>query len=293
MMPSRGLVLSFLELLLGDGLVTILTFLAFGCISFPLKLYWFLGANWPSPSYSLQGTGKWYELQDLQVTDILPQMITLSEAYIQVGWLHSMSVEVTGCGSWWEKCCGWRQGVGLSWLGCLSTCSGERGGARSELQWREGRESRDELWVSKEVLCVQSARSGLQVCSLISRKKSSESSGVISEALPSSLGKVSTLCDPTALSHVYGAAAACFNCPVHCVGSSRSWGALSSLSSFFKKFLLFGHTVQHMGSYFPNQASNPCPLQWKCSVLTTGPPRKSPCLLFLTVLVSAEKEDWG
>lgn len=33
----------------------------------------------------LQGTGKWYELQDLQVTDILPQMITLSEAYIQVG----------------------------------------------------------------------------------------------------------------------------------------------------------------------------------------------------------------
>lgn len=32
----------------------------------------------------LQGTGKWYEMQDLQVTDILPQMITLSEAYIQV-----------------------------------------------------------------------------------------------------------------------------------------------------------------------------------------------------------------
>lgn len=31
-----------------------------------------------------QGTGKWYELQDLQVIDILPQMITLSEAYIQV-----------------------------------------------------------------------------------------------------------------------------------------------------------------------------------------------------------------
>uniref|UniRef100_A0A673LBI1 Ubiquitin carboxyl-terminal hydrolase 39 n=1 Tax=Sinocyclocheilus rhinocerous TaxID=307959 RepID=A0A673LBI1_9TELE len=29
------------------------------------------------------GTGKWYELQDLQVIDILPQMITLSEAYIQ------------------------------------------------------------------------------------------------------------------------------------------------------------------------------------------------------------------
>lgn len=38
----------------------------------------------PSPLGSWQGTGKWYELQDLQVTDILPQMITLSEAYIQV-----------------------------------------------------------------------------------------------------------------------------------------------------------------------------------------------------------------
>ena len=37
-----------------------------------------------SPPIPSQGTGKWYELQDLQVTDILPQMITLSEAYIQV-----------------------------------------------------------------------------------------------------------------------------------------------------------------------------------------------------------------
>ena len=26
---------------------------------------------------------------------------------------------------------------------------------------------------------------------------------------------------------------------------------------------------------FPNQGSNPCPLQWKCGVLTTGPPGKS------------------
>ena len=32
----------------------------------------------------LQGSGKWYELQDLHVADILPQMITLSESYIQV-----------------------------------------------------------------------------------------------------------------------------------------------------------------------------------------------------------------
>lgn len=26
----------------------------------------------------------WYELQDLHVVDVLPQMITLSEAYIQI-----------------------------------------------------------------------------------------------------------------------------------------------------------------------------------------------------------------
>ena len=34
--------------------------------------------------YSQQGSGKWYELQDLHVADILPQMITLSESYVQV-----------------------------------------------------------------------------------------------------------------------------------------------------------------------------------------------------------------
>ena len=31
-----------------------------------------------------QGTGKWFELQDLHVVEILPQMITLSESYVQV-----------------------------------------------------------------------------------------------------------------------------------------------------------------------------------------------------------------
>ncbi|CAK9301107.1 unnamed protein product [Gordionus sp. m RMFG-2023] len=30
------------------------------------------------------GSGKWFEMQDLHVTEILPQMITLSEAYIQI-----------------------------------------------------------------------------------------------------------------------------------------------------------------------------------------------------------------
>ena len=40
-------------------------------------------------------------------------------------------------------------------------------------------------------------------------------------------------------------------------------------------FCFFGHTAQHAGSEFPNQRLNPCPLQWKCGVLTTGPPGKS------------------
>ena len=31
-----------------------------------------------------RGSGKWFEMQDLHVTEILPQMITLSESYIQI-----------------------------------------------------------------------------------------------------------------------------------------------------------------------------------------------------------------
>lgn len=33
---------------------------------------------------SQKSTGQWYEMQDLHVTEILPQMITLTEAYIQI-----------------------------------------------------------------------------------------------------------------------------------------------------------------------------------------------------------------
>ena len=34
-------------------------------------------------------------------------------------------------------------------------------------------------------------------------------------------------------------------------------------------------TQQHAGSWFSDQGLNPCPLQWKHGVLTTGPPHKS------------------
>ncbi|XP_054163499.1 U4/U6.U5 tri-snRNP-associated protein 2-like [Oppia nitens] len=39
-----------------------------------------------------RGTGKWFELQDLHVSEILPQMITLSESYIQI-WEKQIIIE--------------------------------------------------------------------------------------------------------------------------------------------------------------------------------------------------------
>ena len=48
-----------------------------------------------------------------------------------------------------------------------------------------------------------------------------------------------------------------------------------SFSSFLPSFLS-GRTTWHTGSYFPDQGWNPCPLQRKLKVLTTGPPGKSP-----------------
>lgn len=37
-----------------------------------------------------QGTGKWYELQDLHVKEIEPQMLTLTESYIQVSIIRAL-----------------------------------------------------------------------------------------------------------------------------------------------------------------------------------------------------------
>ena len=44
------------------------------------------------------------------------------------------------------------------------------------------------------------------------------------------------------------------------------------------KSFFFGCAAQLAGSQFPHQGSNPCPLQWKHGVLTTGPPGNSPFL---------------
>ena len=51
------------------------------------------------------------------------------------------------------------------------------------------------------------------------------------------------------------------------------WGTESRLS--FPAPFFFGYTEWNVGSYFPKQRSNPCPMQWKHRVLATGPPGKS------------------
>ena len=50
---------------------------------------------------------------------------------------------------------------------------------------------------------------------------------------------------------------------------------------------LFFHIRWPIGSYFPDQGSNPCPLQWKCNILTTGQPGKalSPISLIIVMPV--------
>ena len=53
---------------------------------------------------------------------------------------------------------------------------------------------------------------------------------------------------------------------------------LESVLMFF--LFIFGHIIWHARSQF--QESNPGPLQWKCGVLTTGPPGKSNDLHTLT-----------
>lgn len=46
---------------------------------------------------------------------------------------------------------------------------------------------------------------------------------------------------------------------------------ISLIDSFLKEFLFFGHTAWHVGSCFPSQELNPCPLHCKLGVLTTQP----------------------
>ena len=50
-------------------------------------------------------------------------------------------------------------------------------------------------------------------------------------------------------------------------------------------FSFFGHSTSHMGSQFHDQGSDLHALHWKCKVLTTGPPWKSP-------LAPSYRQEW-
>ena len=64
---------------------------------------------------------------------------------------------------------------------------------------------------------------------------------------------------------------------VHGVAQSRTRLSNSSeLKSHPFIDIYFGPHHRHARSYSPDQGSNPCPLQWKCAVLTTRPPGNSP-----------------
>ena len=59
------------------------------------------------------------------------------------------------------------------------------------------------------------------------------------------------------------------------------WRIQRMRSRVFKKH--FWCTMQHVGSEFLHQGSNPCPLLWKQGILTTEPPRKSPKAAFMVI----------
>ena len=56
------------------------------------------------------------------------------------------------------------------------------------------------------------------------------------------------------------------------------------VSFFFFFFKFFSHALWCMGSQFPNQGSNPCPLHLEHGVLTTGPTEKSLILALISSL---------
>ena len=58
-------------------------------------------------------------------------------------------------------------------------------------------------------------------------------------------------------------------------GYQLPYHALEERGLLKKNLLLRFLAARHVGPQFPNQGSNPCPLQWKCGVLTTGRPGKS------------------
>ena len=71
----------------------------------------------------------------------------------------------------------------------------------------------------------------------------------------------------------------------HCAGTFKSGEKYGNI--------FFGGGGWHAGSQFPHQGSNPCPLQWKRRVLTTGPPGKSQKYGNILINITAEHQPWG
>ena len=67
---------------------------------------------------------------------------------------------------------------------------------------------------------------------------------------------------------------------LNCGLTLNSWFVRASLFFFF-----FLATLCGIWNYL-DRGSNPCPLQWKCRVLTTGPPGKSRATLFMRVKIN-------
>ena len=67
------------------------------------------------------------------------------------------------------------------------------------------------------------------------------------------------------------------SCPARLPGQQDAGPALTPGAALphWPGLFCFGHATRYAGSYFPDQGSNLCPLQWKYGVLTTGPPGKS------------------
>ena len=66
-------------------------------------------------------------------------------------------------------------------------------------------------------------------------------------------------------------------CPLHWQAESQPLDYVGSspfYSLSFKELYIY-FAFGYVGSYFPNQGSNLCSLQWKLVFLTTGPPGKS------------------
>ena len=80
----------------------------------------------------------------------------------------------------------------------------------------------------------------------------------------------------------------CFSLSTHRMGITPNRLLLVLKRNFLKFIFIFGCTERHVGSQFPNQGLNSCPLYWEHRVLTTRPPGKSLLLVLNELLMHAK-----